>query len=44
MSVLSVLKHAVKTTIYNLTKNDRFSLVSFSDVGKVEFNLDYMNE
>ena len=29
-SLLDILKHAVKTIIYNLNENDRFSLVRFS--------------
>ena len=33
LTILSVLKHAVKTTIYNLSQKDRFGLVSFSDYG-----------
>ena len=28
-SLLDILKHAVKTIIYNLNENDRFSLVRF---------------
>ena len=44
MTILNVLKHAVKTTIYNLTNKDRFGLVSFSDFGCVEYELAYMTE
>ena len=44
MTILDVLKHAVKTTIYNLSSKDRFGLVSFSDFGCVEYELDYMTE
>ena len=44
MTILSVLKHAVKTTIYNLSKKDRFGLVSFSDKGDVEYDLNFMEE
>ena len=29
-SLLDIRKHAVKTIIYNLNENDRFSLVRFS--------------
>lgn len=44
LTILDVLKHAVKTTIYNLTSKDRFGLVSFSDFGCVEYELEYMSE
>lgn len=31
LSVLDVLKHAIRTTISNLQETDRFALVSFCD-------------
>jgi uncharacterized protein with von Willebrand factor type A (vWA) domain len=39
LSVLDVLKHAVKTIVYNLNENDRFTLISFSDISSIEFPL-----
>ena len=42
-SLLDILKHAVKTIIYNLNENDRFSLVKFSNYGYELYPLNYMN-
>lgn len=39
LTKLDVLKHAIKTIILTLGENDRFGLVSFSDMAKVEFEL-----
>lgn len=39
LSYLDVLKHAIKTIVKNLNENDRFSLVSYSDDARLEFNL-----
>lgn len=44
LSVLDVLKHAIRTTISNLSEKDRFALVSFSDISTVEFELQYMTK
>ena len=43
-SLLDILKHSVKTTIYNLTEHDRFGLVTFSSTGKVCYSLEYMKD
>lgn len=42
LTYLDILKHAVKTTILNLTEKDRFSLVSYSDFGRIDYPLNYM--
>ena len=42
-SLLDILKHTVKTTIYNLNEHDRFGLVVFSTQGKIVFPLEEMN-
>ncbi len=34
-----MLKHAVKTIIHTLEERDRFSLISYSDDARVEFDL-----
>lgn len=39
LSLLDIVKHAVKTIIHILTDHDRLSLVSFSTTAKVVFNL-----
>ena len=44
LSLLDVVKHAVKTVIRGLDKNDRFSLVSFHSTAEVELELLEMNE
>ena len=43
-SLLDILKHAVKTIIYNLSKNDRFGLVKFSNYASKVYPLNYMNK
>ena len=40
--MLDILKHAVRSTIFNLGDNDRFSLVSFSYDGHLEYDLTNM--
>jgi len=44
LSILDIVKHAVKTIINSLTNNDRLSLVSFSNSAKVVFPLIQMTE
>lgn len=39
LSLLDVVKHAVKTIIAVLNENDRLSVISYSDAGKVLFEL-----
>lgn len=39
MSILDVLKHAIRTTVSNLKDIDRFALVSFDDDAKINFEL-----
>jgi Mg-chelatase subunit ChlD len=44
LSLLDVVKHAVKTVVSTLSKADRLSLVSFSDTAKVISDLTYMDD
>lgn len=44
LSYLDLLKHAAKTIILNLSEEDRFALISYSDDARVEFDLDYMTD
>eukprot|EP00211_Chloroparvula_japonica_P003707 CAMPEP_0119125336 /NCGR_PEP_ID=MMETSP1310-20130426/4648_1 /TAXON_ID=464262 /ORGANISM="Genus nov. species nov., Strain RCC2339" /LENGTH=774 /DNA_ID=CAMNT_0007115395 /DNA_START=27 /DNA_END=2351 /DNA_ORIENTATION=- len=44
LSILDVVKHAVKTIIRSLSVRDRFALVTFSSNAKVVFELGTMNE
>lgn len=44
LTILDVVKHAVKTIIYNLEYYDRLALVAFSDNARVVFGLIQMNE
>ena len=43
-TVLDIVKHATSTIASSLNENDRFSLVSFSDTGRIELPLTSMNE
>ena len=44
LSYLDLLKHATKTIIMNLTQEDRFCLISYSDDARVEYDLNYMTD
>lgn len=44
LSVLDIVKHALKTIIRNLGPMDRMALVSYSDKAKTIFDLSEMNE
>lgn len=44
LSVIDVLKHAVKTIISSLEDDDSFSLVSYSDTARLEFPLGKMTK
>jgi len=44
LSILDLVKHAVKTIINTLTENDRLSIVTFDSCSKVELKLTNMNE
>lgn len=44
LSILDVLKHAIRTTAVSLTEKDRLGLVSFSDISSIEFELQYMTK
>lgn len=43
LSMLDIVKHAVRTVLTTLGDHDRFGLVTFSTQGKVSFQLMYMN-
>ena len=42
LSILDIVKHALKTIIYTLDEDDRFSLVSYSSSARVEMKLGKM--
>lgn len=44
MSILDLVKHAVKTVIHTLTENDRLSIVTFHDEAQIAQPLTVMNE
>lgn len=44
LSMLDIVKHAVRTTLASLGPHDRFGLVSFASTGKVVFDLMPMTE
>jgi len=44
MSILDLVKHAVKTIINTLNENDRLSIVTFNTCSNVETKLTEMNE
>jgi len=44
LSVLDIVKHAMKTIIASLDKNDRVAVVTFSDQAKVLMELTYLND
>lgn len=44
LSLLDIVKHAAKTIISSLNSNDRVSIISFSDVAKIEYPLNFMTE
>lgn len=44
LSVLDVVKHALRTIVHNLGEHDRLSVVAFADNAKVAFNLTPMGE
>lgn len=43
LSLLDITKHALKTIVYCLKPDDRFSLVSYSSNARVEYELKYMS-
>jgi Mg-chelatase subunit ChlD len=44
LSLLDVVKHAVKTVVHSLEPNDRFALVVFSTTARVVFDLTYIGQ
>lgn len=44
LSYLDLLKHATKTIIANLKSTDRFSLISYSNLARLEFPLTFMTD
>lgn len=44
LSVLDVLKHAVKTIISSLDDDDKFSLITYSDDARLDFALSKMTK
>jgi hypothetical protein len=44
LSMLDIVKHAVRTVLTSLNDHDRFGLVTFSTQGKLIFDLTYMTE
>lgn len=42
LSVLDVLKHAVKTIISSLDEEDKFSLVTYSDDARLDYPMNKM--
>ena len=39
---LDILKHATKTILNDLSTNDRFALITYSDDSRLEFDLQFM--
>jgi hypothetical protein len=44
LSLLDIVKHAVKTVVHSLEANDRFALVVFSTTARVVFDLAYIGQ
>ena len=44
LSLLDIVKHAVRTVAYSLTANDRLAVVVYSTAARVLFPLKEMNE
>lgn len=44
LTILDIVKHAVKTIIHNLEYYDRIALVAFSDKAEIVFGLTSMDE
>ena len=44
LSLLDVVKHAVKTVVHSLEANDRFALVVFSTNARVVLDLTYIGQ
>lgn len=44
LTLLDLLKHAVKTVIHSLSDQDRFCLITYSDNARIDFPLSYMTK